>query len=482
MSKPRLVIPLSIQFSVRYLLRTGLLQRMTEFAQPLVLLGWKDEELRGELEEIGAEVHPLIEAQRSREYQRVRSLINIWYKKHLNSPSGPIWERRADAHRDGTYRVRRRVRKQIFNALFTVPGAVKWLLAKERSMVNEHTNLDEIRRQMDMLKPDAALSLTPFLANEEMALRGCMDRQLPVCASILSFDNITSQGWIPLTFEQYLVWNRYDVAALLRGYPGVSKDIISIVGSPQFDFYSDPRYLWSDADWRDRIGLPQGRPVILFGGGHYFCAPHEPNYLLQLDRAIEDGELPRDAVILFRCHPVDPIERWIPVLDQTKHVIRDDPWKRGAISGHTNVRIYDIQKLASTLCHSAVHVNVASTMSIDGAIFDRPQVGPAYDDSPSGKFDRIAREVYLQEHYLPITNSGGLEIVRNRAELIAAVRSGLENPGRSAEGRKKLIKELITFDDGRSTERVLGAVRSFLDKTTADDRHEPAILRVAQSK
>jgi hypothetical protein len=121
-------------------------------------------------------------------------------------------------------------------------------------------------------------------------------------------------------------------------------------------------------------------------------------------------------------------------------------------------------------------------MSIDGAIFDRPQVGPAYDDSPGGKFDRIAREVYLQEHYLPITNSGGLEIVRNRAELIAAVRSGLENPGRSAEGRKKLIKELITFDEGRSTERVLAAVRSFLDRTTAEDRHEPAILRVAQGE
>jgi hypothetical protein len=481
MSKPRLLIPMSVQFSVRYLLRTGLLQRMTAFAQPVVLLAWKDEDLRAELEEVGAEVYTLIEARRSKSYQRVRSLINIWYKKQLNSPSGPIWERRADAHRDVSYKIRRRVRKQIFHTFFALPGAVKWLLAKERSMVDEHTNLDEIRRQMDALKPDAALTLTPFLANEEMALRGCMDRRLPVCASILSFDNITSQGWLPLTFDQYLVWNRYDVEALLRGYPQVSEDRISVVGSPQFDFYWNPRYLWSEEEWRSRIGLPQGRRVILFGGGHYFCAPHEPNFLLQLDRAIESGELPRDAVILFRCHPVDPIERWLPVLEQTKHVIRDDPWKRGRISGHANVRDYDIQKLASTLHHSAVHVNVASTMSIDGAILDRPQVGPAYDDTPGGKFDRTAREVYLQEHYLPITNSGGLDVVRSREELIAAVRSGLDNPGRLAEGRKKLVREICTFDDGKSTERVLAAARSFLDRTVAEDR-EPAGVRVAQGQ
>ena len=34
MSKPRLVIPISLQFSVRYILRTGLLARIREFAHP----------------------------------------------------------------------------------------------------------------------------------------------------------------------------------------------------------------------------------------------------------------------------------------------------------------------------------------------------------------------------------------------------------------------------------------------------------------
>ena len=39
MSKPRILIPITIQFSVRYLLRSGLLAQLVEDAQPVVLLG-----------------------------------------------------------------------------------------------------------------------------------------------------------------------------------------------------------------------------------------------------------------------------------------------------------------------------------------------------------------------------------------------------------------------------------------------------------
>ncbi|HLG98185.1 MAG TPA: hypothetical protein VKX49_17850 [Bryobacteraceae bacterium] len=468
MSRPRLLIPLSIQFSVRYLLRTGLLQRISDFAHPIVLLGWEDEALRDELMELGAEVYPLIQARRSVQYERVRSLLSIAYKKRLNSVSEPIWERRADAHRSFAAGVRRRARKQVVRAFFAIPGTEEWLLEKERAMLASHTNFSEFQRQIAALQPDGALTLTPYLPSEEMAMRACVAAETSVCASMLSFDNITSRGWIPVSFDQYLVWNRYDVAALLRGYPEIAPEMVHIVGAPQFDFYWDPKYRWPEQRWRQHIGLPANGPVILFGGGHYFCAPHEPNLLLQLDQAIEDGGLPSDTTILFRCHPVDPIGRWLPALSRTKHVVRDDPWARGAVLGQTNLRVSDIEKLASTLHHCAVHVNVASTMAIDGSIFDRPQVGPAYDDSPARKFDRIAREVYLQEHYLPITHAGGLEIARSRAELVAAVRDGLENPGRLAAGRKQIVKEICTYSDGRCTERVAAEVRFFLNPMRVD--------------
>lgn len=464
MTKPRLLIPMSIQFSVRYIIRTGLLDRLREVADPVILLDWRDEALENELKRLGVEVHPMIEARLGKNYGRVRSWMNFIQKRRLNTPSEMIWERRADLFRTPYQRFRRRIRRRFFHAALSIPGAMEMLHRKEEELWESATNMPEIQAQMDRLKPDAALSITPFLANEEMAMRVCSRRGVPLCTSILSFDNITTRGWMAVPFDRYLVWNRYNAEELRRAHPELSASKIEVVGSPQFDFYWDPAYCSTEAEWRRQLSLPSERPVILFGGGHFFCAPHEPVFLQQIDDAITANEIPGNPIILFRGHPVDNIERWIPVLNKAKNVVYDDPSPKGRVSGHANMTGSDIQNLASCLFHSHVHVSVASTMAIDGAIFDRPQIGPAYDDSPSRKYDLTCRELYLHEHFLPITHSGGIDIVHSRAELIRAIRSGLENPARLKAARKKLVRDVCTFDDGRSTERVAREVRSFLEQ------------------
>ncbi len=108
MTKPRILIPMSIQFSVRYILRTGLLDRIREVAEPVILLGWRDKDLEKELQEAGVEVHPMTEVRSSNDYERVRSWLNLMHKKRLKTPSEPIWERRADVGRSLYHRARRR--------------------------------------------------------------------------------------------------------------------------------------------------------------------------------------------------------------------------------------------------------------------------------------------------------------------------------------------------------------------------------------
>jgi hypothetical protein len=466
---------MSIQFSVRYILRTGLLDRIREVADPVILLGWRDEELERELKRIGVEVDFLIASRVGKNYDRVRSWMNVIQKMRLNTPSEMIWERRRDLFRSPYERFRRRARRRIFRAALSIPGSVQLLSRKEEELWKSDTNMEEVQKQMDRLRPDAALSLTPFLPNEEMALRVCEHRGIPLVTSVLSFDNITTRGWWPVHFDRYLVWNRYNAGELLRGYPDIRAEQITIVGSPQFDFYWNPAFCWDEGEWRRQLSLPSGRPVILFGGGHFLCAPQEPRFLQQIDEAITRNEIPGNPIILFRGHPVDEIKRWMPILSQAKNVVYDDPSPKGRASGYANMSCWDIQKLASCLFHSRVHVSVASTMAIDGAIFDRPQIGPAYDDTPGRKFDQACRELYVHEHFLPITQSGGIEVAYGRDDLIRAVRSGLENPSRLREERKKLVREVCTYDDGRATERVAREVRSFLGQMV------PAMDGVAKS-
>ncbi len=200
----------------------------------------------------------------------------------------------------------------------------------------------------------------------------------------------------------------------------------------------------------------------MFGAGVASIVPHEPHILLQIDQAIESGLIPAKPIILFRRHPMDALDRWISTLQQTKHTITDDSWQDKDNVKYFNVRRYDIERLVSDLHYSQVHVNTSSTMTVDGAIFDKPQIGPAYDDRVGKKFDRVIKELYLREHYLPITNSGGLDIVYSRDQLIRAINNAFENPEAKAMERKKMAQEICPYLDGQCTDRVDSALRQFL--------------------
>ena len=468
MSRPRLLIPVTIQFSIRYLLRTGLLQSIAEYAQPVVLLAWDDNELRRELADMGIETFLMPKVRYDASYIKIRRQIDAGHYRRLRSPSTSIDEHRATVDCSPRVKLIKKSRALYNSFRYAAPSAMAHLLTEEKQVLRTATNLSRFERLLDDIQPDAVFSVTPFHRQEELVLRACELRHLPSCAAILSFDNITTRGWIPVIFDRYLLWNRYNQNELLRAYPEVSPDQVAIVGPAQFDFYQNASYIWDEQDWRRKLSLPREAPIILFGAGPVSIAPHEPHFLQQLDEAIQEGALPGEPVILLRRHPMDTWERWKPVLNNARHVVLDDPWPSGEIPKYSNIRRPDIEKLVSTLCHSNVHVNTSSTMTIDGAIFDRPQVGPAYDDRLKGRYSRAMRELYKREHFLPIVRSGGLDVVHNHQEMIGALNEALDSPETRSIARKKMVEEICTFTDGKCAQRVAMEMRNFLSLNIRD--------------
>ena len=459
--KPRLLIPITVQFSVRYLIRTGLLNRIIEYADPIIVIGWEDAGLAAELQGLGAEVFNLPRKKIGIRYMRLYKQIYQWQLKCINSPTSAIERRRYDLTKPFTDRIRTTARDDLFRLALFMPGYVDNILQKQITLVWQDTNISEYLSLVERIKPDAILSLTPFFIEEELLLRAAEKMNIPMVAAYLSFDNITTRNYTPISFDEYFLWNRYNREELWRVYPGARSKKVTIVGAPQFDFYYDESYLWDESTWRKVVGLPDSRPVILFASTGKFVAPHEGQWLFHLDEAIERGQIHGNPVILFRKHPNDPSDYWKSLISSTRHIIFDEPWMEGKeTAGKTNVTRRDIEKLASTLFHCIVHINTSSTMTVDGAIYDRPQIGPAYDET--GKFARASRELYLREHYLPITRSGGLDIVTNRQDLIQAINSAIREPNLRSSGRKKLVQEICTFIDGKCTERVNIALHDFL--------------------
>lgn len=460
MTKPRVAIPIVVQFSIRYVFRSGLLEKMLDYAQPVIYLGWEDSVLQNELEAAGAEVFPLPKTERGTAYTRVKRQLDLLHLRQIDSPTTEIDWRRHNLLAPPS--LRSRFRDTVYKLNLEFPWQPERLCEKERAALYNSTNIATFQDLLKRHQIDAVFSLTPYFAQEQLLIRAARENDIPLCISILSFDNLTTRGWIPVVADKYLLWNDHNKQELYRGYPAASHKDVAIVGAPQFDFYWDSSYLIDEIEWRKIVGLPPHRPVILFGAGHYLIAYHEPHILKHIDDAIEKKQIPYEPVILFRQHPNDPFERWMPVLTQCKHVVYDAPWEKAADGvAQTNIQRADIEKLASTLAYSHVHINTSSTMTIDGAIFDRPQIGPAYDEV-GPKYDRVMRELYEREHFLPIARSGGLAVTYSRKDLISAIGEALEHPDVHREARRAMVREIITFEDGQATEQVDVNLKTFL--------------------
>lgn len=462
MGKPRVLIPIMQHFAVRYFLRTGMIREIARFADPIAAMSWDDPELVKEFNKVGVECVQVPAFKFGNEFRVTRSRVNSWHQVFRKTPTLPIDRRRENSLMSPREMLSTNVRRMLGDARLLLPGELDRLFAENERLLWTDTNVREFEDILKDTRTDIVFSITPYVNREEPLLRAAAKHKLTCYTSILSFDNITTRTWIPIRFDHYMVWNNYNFNELMRAYPFVRPEDITVTGPPQFDFYWDKSYIWDEKDWRKAHQIPAGQPVILFGGGTHRVVPHEQYFLRELDEEISLGNIPGKPVILFRRHPGDIAERWTDILANAKNVVIDQSWQANENQGQVNITRRDIEDLTSTLYHCSVHINSSSTLSVDGAIFDRPQIGPAYDADPAKKFDRVIKDLYIREHYLPITNSGGLALANSRQQLRDEVVTALEHPELRAEGRKKIVSEICTYADGKCSDRVANSLKSLL--------------------
>ncbi|MDQ6814835.1 MAG: CDP-glycerol glycerophosphotransferase family protein [Bacteroidota bacterium] len=466
--KKRVLIPIVGQGSITHIIRTGMLDMMSEFCKPVVALLWKEEELMKELQSKGYEITFFPAYKVSAEYAAVRYKINRWYLTHkLKTPSVNIQQKYLAqfSKKKQIFRLKKQLKDSYYSLRFKLQGSyIKDLLLQETVLMHKERVFAAYRDWLTLLNPSGLFTVTPFLHEVDLIGRILQDRKIPVIASIHSFDNVTKRGWPATIFDHYIVWNKYNKAELQRIYKDLPKDeSVTVAGAPQFDFHYNNEFSWSREEWLQRLGLPADKKIILYGGGPVSLFPDEPQYLKTLKDAFEGGKIPKDYVVLFRCHPLDKVERWKQHVGESPHIFYDSAPNGATKLDYTNVLKEDIMNLMSTLKHSDVHINTISTMSVDGSAFKKPQIGPYYDEVNPSK-QHLLRQMYYQEHYVPIMKSKVVHLAHSKAEFIDLVKRVAENPSAYTTNSLKCVEEIITFSDGKSTSRAVAAIKSFFER------------------
>ncbi len=295
-------------------------------------------------------------------------------------------------------------------------------------------------------------------------------RGIRTLALVASWDNLTTGGFFPVDIDAITVWSREmkDQATTIHGLPA---ERVHITGAPQHDAYARPSRFTRDEFWR-KLGVDPARPVVVYATGTQGLIPNEPRLVEELMAA-----LPVGVQFFLRLHQLDEPERY-GHLSSESDVVEDQDL--GPVSsGHANrvsaatPRLHidqagkppvgdfadrdfdadELERLADTLRHADVVVNVASSISLDAAALGTPVVVLDYDAEPDTPYARSARRFYAFTHQLPVMSSGGVARAQSPRDAVEAIQTYLDDPSVHSDERAAMVEQLCHVIDGRSAER-----------------------------
>ena len=359
--------------------------------------------------------------------------------------------------------------------IFSFPAGIRLLDRAHCRVVAALTAVEHYRREFENSKPRVLFcshQRPPIILPAVLAAR---ELGIPTATFIFSWDNLTSKGRIAAPFDHFLVWSDLMKAELLRYYPDVRPDRVHVVGTPQFDPYADASLLWTREEFFARIGADPARPLLCYSGGDHGTCPEDPAHVRVLMELVRSGRIQRRPQVLVRPAPVDDGKRYAEVRNAFSELIFAQPaWihpDKGDWSGVFPLR-KDVQFLANLTHHTDVNVNLASTMTLDFAVHDKPVVNVAFDVADPPPLGEPLWDLYYQfEHYRPVVELGAARFARSPAELAEHINAYLAEPGLDREARRRLVELEVGVPVGQSSARIVEVLEAIAGRRRSDERN-----------
>lgn len=339
-------------------------------------------------------------------------------------------------------------------ALSASPRSLTRLQADgERHLLAEEPSVPGYDRLLDELAPAVVVSTAPHHPNEAPPAIVARSRGIPTAAWVSSWDNLTSKPAYYTSYDRYLVWSARMAEELRRYYPESRDRGVSATGVPHFDWYRDPSMRWSREELGRRVGLDARRPLLLYAAATPHLSPAEHLVIQRLAADLQSRPEPRPQ-LLVRLHPGDAggrLRDWTPPpgvalrvpgaagLGRLDRFCPDDD---------------DNRELVSSIWHADVVINLASTVTLEACVCDRPVVNVAYDLHPGEPLRRAIERYYRFEHYRTVLEAAAVRVARSHEELHSQIDTYLADPSLDREGRARLARLWCGDVDGQAGERL----------------------------
>ncbi len=308
-------------------------------------------------------------------------------------------------------------------------------------------------RHLRQYRPHLIITPTPgFTEIDAEAITLASRAGIPTAAIDFSWDNLTSNCKHLRKTDFLVCWTERmrEQAIRIHHFPPAH---VFVSGVVRFDHYfaRQPGEQSREAFLRSKGLNPQERTILLttVTKGNY---RDEPKVLGALIRARAQGRFPGFPNLFVRLHPKeDNFDEYREFVRQPGvRVERGGKEREKNLGSRIELDQDDLVNLKDTLRHADVVINYASTITIEACAFDRPIVNIGYPP--------YFMNAYSFTHYRPVVELGAVRVARSEGELLEEVGANLADPARDRDARREAVRHFIGFTDGRSAERLAGAV------------------------
>jgi hypothetical protein len=144
--------------------------------------------------------------------------------------------------------------------------------------------------------------------------------------------------------------------------------------------------------------------------------------------------------LLVRVYPKDRTGRFDELKRRRADILfPETPWEPAWLTP----KIEDSYMLTNTLRHVAAGINVASTVSLELCMFDKPVINVGYN--PPGVDTEFVdyRRYYDFDHYRPLVKSGAIALAGSEADLRDLLLKALTEPQAASRERRALIDAMF---------------------------------------
>lgn len=413
----------------------------------LVVFAWPEmaTEYRAQFAHERCLIEPLVKLP----YRLLRQMFRT--ASYVNVPTSTIWGRTRHRYLEG-------------GSLLAFGGKrLIWLLSYSKAWRSFMRALERFffrdekawKEYFDKYKPAAVFAPTTYREVDLALIKYAKKAGIPTLGMLRGWDNMSSKAFLlahpdmllvqnPLMKEEAINWN------------DVPQEKIRVIGFPYFDHYFDSGWQMTRQDVAAAIGAdPRKKWIAYFAGGMmtgFLYDKKTHDHILMLKDALNRGEF-GNAQVLVSVHPSDRAEWSDKDFGNGVKVLRlFKGWNFTSDSAKVVMNFVRECELA---------IDLGSSLALEAAIFDKPIIFAGFNGYRDEKLPphRKLSAIYdYTVHMQYLIRTGGVWVAHTEEELIVAVKTYLDNPSLHAEGRARIVKEVVGPLDGKAGERAFDAL------------------------